>query len=102
MYTAASPLGPYVSRGDVGSNASQAFDAHSPLNYNTHAQQTKVFTVPAPDGTLQFVWLGNQWVTSLEPGNPRSHDLLFWAVLQFDEAGMIQEVQWQTSATIDV
>ena len=102
VYTAAAPLGPYTSRGDVGSNASQAFDAHSPLNYNTHAQQTKVFTVPAPDGSLQYVWLGNQWVTSLEPGNPRSHDLLFWAVLQFDDAGMIREVVWQDSATIDV
>ena len=102
VYTAASALGPYTFRGDVGSNSSQAFDAHSPLNYNTHAQQTKVFTVTAADGSEQFVWLGNQWVTSTQPGRPRAHDLLFWAVLQFDAAGMIKEVAWQDSATISV
>ena len=100
VYTAASALGPYSFRGDVGSNASQAFDKNSPTNFNTHAQQSKVFTVPAPDGSLQFVWLGNQWVTSTEPGRPRSHDLLFWAVLEFDDAGMIKEVLWQDTATI--
>jgi hypothetical protein len=102
VYTASSALGPYTFRGDVGSNASQAFDAHSPYNYNTHAQQTKVFTVTAADGSEQFVWLGNQWVTSALPGRPRAHDLLFWAVLEFDDAGMIKEVQWQDSATITV
>ena len=100
VYTAPAALGPYTFRGDVGSNASQAFDPHSPTNYNTHAQQTKVFTVPAPDGSLQYLWLGNQWVTATEPGAPRSHDLLFWAVLDFDAAGMIQEVRWQDAATV--
>ena len=28
-----------------------------------------------------FVWLGNQWVT----GSDRSHDLLYWTVLTFDD-----------------
>ena len=102
VYTSSAPLGPYQSRGDVGSNTTAAFDAHSPYNYVTRAQQTKVFTVPAPDGTLQYVWLGNQWVTSALSGAPRNHDLLFWAVLKFDTAGMIEQLEWSDSANIDV
>ena len=104
VYTAPAPLGPYTFRGDVGSNktSGHVFDKASPWNYVTRSQQTKVFTVPASDGSLQYVFLGNQWVTAQQPGRPRSHDLLFWAVLQFDAAGMIQQLTWQDSATIDV
>ncbi len=42
VYTATAALGPYKFIGDVGSNKTQPFDAHSPWNYVTHAQQTKV------------------------------------------------------------
>jgi beta-xylosidase len=102
VYTGPSPMGPFTFRGDVGSNASQPFDKHSPTNYVTHAQQSKVFTVTAADGTVQYVWLGNQWVTSALPGAPRSHDLLYWAVLEFDDAGMIKQLQWQDSVSLQL
>jgi hypothetical protein len=36
---------------------------------------------PAP----RAVWLGNQWVSSAMPGAPRNHDLLYWAVIEFDD-----------------
>ena len=85
VYTGPSALGPFTYRGDVGTNKSQAVDRHSPYNYVTHAQGSKVFSVIAADGTEQFVWLGNQWVTATEPGRPRNHDLLYWAILEFDD-----------------
>lgn len=102
VYTSTNPLGPYILRGDVGSNSSQPFDKHSPTNYETHAQQTKVFIVTAPDGTDQYVWVGNQWVSSDLPGNPRDHDLLFWTVLDFDDTGMIKQINWSDDCIIDV
>jgi hypothetical protein len=102
VYTATSPLGPYTYAGDVGTNTSQAFNAFSPLNYVTHAQASKVFTVPAADGSLQYVWLGNQWVTSQQPGNPRNHDLLYWSIIQFDETGGIQQFVHQDSIVLSL
>ena len=102
VYTAPAALGPYTAQGDVGRNVSQAFDAHSPLNYATHAQGSKVFTVPAADGSLQYVWLGNQWVTSDLPGRPRNHDLLYWTVLQFNATGGVQQVTWADNTTLSL
>ena len=85
VYTASSPLGPWTARGDVGSNHTLPFDRHSPWNYVTRAQGSKVFNVTAADGSEQFVWLGNQWVSSTQPGMPRNHDLLYWSLLEFDD-----------------
>lgn len=65
--------------------------------------QSKVFTVPSPTtGQLQYVWLGNAWVTSTLPGRPRNHDLLYWTLLAFDDGGMVKQVQWNATAVIDV
>ena len=61
VYTATAALGPYVYRGDVGSNTTQKHDIHSPYNYVTKSQGSKVFEVPAADGSTQYVFLGNQW-----------------------------------------
>ena len=41
-------------------------------------------------------------VTSELPGNPRNHDLLFWAVLNFDATGNITQLEWSDTATISI
>lgn len=96
VYTAPSPLGPYTFRGDIGSNP-QPFDPHSPSNYVTNAQASAVFEV---DG--QFVWVGNQWVSSRESGHPRNHDLLYWTVFDFNDDGSIKQVVYNESAILSI
>jgi len=83
VLSAPSPSGPWTFLGDIGSNPTP-FDAHSADNYVTRAQGSAVFTVGE-----EVVWLGNQWNSglSLTPPGPRNHDLLYFAVLEFDAAG---------------
>jgi hypothetical protein len=102
VFTAPSPLGPWVSRGDVGTNHSAPFSKASPWNYVTRAQGTKVLEVPDGVGGTQYLWIGNQWVTSQAPGAPRNKDLLFFAVLQFSADGNITQMRWADSATLIV
>ncbi len=35
-------------------------------------------------------------------GTPRDHDLLFWAVLQFNATGGVQAMHWADNATLDL
>lgn len=103
VYTATRPLGPYTPQGDVGSvsaSLKSMFEIHDPSRYTTRAQGSDIFVVPAPDGSSQFVWLGNQWVTATEPGRPRDRDLLYWSVLQFDSSGAVGAVVHQDAATV--
>lgn len=100
VYSSAHPLGPYIRQGDVGSR-STAFNASSPYNYVTNAQQTKVIPVTASDGSLQYLWLGNQWVTSRLPGRPRNNDLLYWSLIQFD-GNKIRQFVYANSTTVTV
>ena len=141
----------------MGSNttSNHAFNAHSPWNYVTraqaralhllpgcprnllllyYAQGSKVIPVVAADETVQYLWIGNQWVSSSQPGgggsnavltrtilygetshcslfravgctgtgNPRNHDLLFWAVLQFNASGAVQEMAWADTTTLSL
>ena len=104
VYTALAPMGPYALQGDVGSNhtGGHSFDAHSPYNYVTRAQGSKVVPVEAADGTTQYLWLGNAWVTSTAPGRPRNRDLLAWYVLQFDDAGAIQQIVQADETTLSL
>ena len=101
VYTADHPLGPFTLQSDVGSNATP-FDASVPDHYVTGAQGSEVMRVPGADGAPQFVWLGNQWVTSRDPGHPRDHDLLYWSVLQFDGDGRILHIVHQDAATLSL
>lgn len=102
VYTAASPLGPYTLAGDVGSNATAGHTYHdsSPYNFVTRAQGSKVAVVPAADGTLQYLWLGNAWVTA--PTGARNADLLYWTVLGFDGAGNITQIVRADSAVLSL
>ena len=102
VYTALRPLGPYTMQGDVGSNHTQPFDKHSPLNYVTHAQQSKVVEVTGADGEAQYLWVGNQWVTATTPGRERNRDLLYWALLSFTADGNITQMEWQDSVKLSM
>lgn len=105
VYTSSTgPMGPYSLAGDVGSNstAGHVFDKHSPYNYVTRAQGSKVVRVPAADGSIQYLWVGNQWVSAEQPGAPRNHDLLYWTLLQFNQTGFIQQIVRQDSVTLSL
>ena len=104
VYTATAPLGPYTLQGDVGSNstAGHVFDKTSPYNYVTRAQGSKVVPVPAADGSIQYLWIGNQWVTATQPGHPRDHDLLYFTVLDFDDKGVIQQIVRSDTTTLSL
>ena len=99
VYAADHALGPFTLQSDVGSNPSP-FDPHVPDHYVTGAQGSEVIRVPGADGALQFLWLGNQWVTASEPGHPRNHDLLYWSLLQFDADGRVQPLVRQDTVTL--
>jgi len=101
VYTADHPLGPYSFQSDVGSNPSP-FNLHVPDHYVTGAQGTEVIRVPGADGSLQFLWLGNQWVTAGGPGHPRDHDLLAWSLLSFDGDGQVQQLVRQDAVTLSL
>jgi hypothetical protein len=101
VYTSDRPLGPFVFRGDVGSNPTP-FHLHVPDHYVTGAQASDVIRIPAADGTAQFLWLGNQWVTASDPGRPRDHDLLYWSVLHFDAAGNVEHLLHEDTVTLSL
>ena len=102
VYRGASPSGPFALQGDVGSNhtAGHVFDAHSPYNYVTRAQQTKVVRVPDAAGGVQYLWVGNQWVS--EVGAPRNTNLLYFALLQFSSAGEVLQMDYSENCTLSL
>ena len=98
-----SPLGPYNYLGEIGQNSStkNQSDIHNEYRYITRAQATAVFKV----GNDQLIWIGNQWVTATEPGQPRNHDLIYWHKLEFDDEsndGKIKQVEYSESINIEV
>lgn len=52
----------------------------------------------------QYVWLGNQFNSGLlqTPPAPRSHDLLYWAVLQFHDNGTVKQLVHEEEATLEI
>lgn len=105
VYTAPSPLGPWALQGDVGSNSTggHVFDAHSPWNYVTRAQGSKVLPLRWADGSTQFLWLGNAWVTAgPEVGYARNADLLYWTLLDFNATGGVEQLVRADSVTLDL
>lgn len=98
VFRAPSPLGPWRFVGDIGSNPPRTpnatFDPHSPDSYSTRAQASAVFE--APPGSDQWVWLGNQWVTS----GARNSGLLYWFVIDFDGSGDPRQVVFAPNATV--
>ena len=94
VYTANTPLGPWFEQGDVGSNKTDnhTYDPRSPFNFVTRAQQTKVIKIPSDSNPDQWLWVGNAWVTSTLPGNPRNSDLLYFTLLNFEADGNITQI----------
>lgn len=101
VYRATRVSGPYAFLGDVGSNhtAGHTFSPTSQYNYVTKAQQTKVVPVTGPGGGVQYLWMGNQWVTS---GGPRNHDLLYFSVLNFTADGNISQLVYSDHCDLEV
>ena len=105
VFTSLSPMGPYIYRGDVGSNTTAPFDMHSPWNYPTRAQASAVVQLHGKGGDSregQVLWMGNQWVTSREPGRPRNHDLLYFWPLEFEPDGNLTQVRYEPNVQVQV
>lgn len=92
VFSAPHPLGPWKYHNDIG-RTTKPYDAHSPYNYVTNAQASAVFELAG-----QWVWMGNQWVTS----GYRNSGLLYWTVLDFQPSGQLNQVSWMPNATIDL
>jgi hypothetical protein len=103
ILSAPSPAGPWRFRGDVGSNPTP-FDAHSADNYVTRAQGSAILQIGGSGPAGQTLWLGNQWNSGLRssPPGPRNHDLLYWALLEFEEgeAAAVKQLTRQPEVTV--
>lgn len=102
--------GPWTLQGDVGAAKPEAeWDPHKPDNFVSRAQGSAVFAVDGPGceaANASFVFVGNVWNSGLAsaPPGPRNHDLLFWAVLGFDDesGGKVRQLTWQEVVTIEM
>jgi hypothetical protein len=54
----------------------------------------------AEDNSTQYVWVGNQWV--FDTGAPRNQDLMYWAVLQFDDNNNILQLEYKSEITLSI
>ncbi len=86
VFTATSPLGPYIYRGNINRDA-----ADNPV---IPAQQTYVARLPGPEGDL-YVWMGDRWGS--RPDGIKGHDIQHWtAPLRFLPDGMIARLENQS------
>ena len=111
-----SPLATYSFVGDIGVNTSTSSDdEHSPYRWITRAQTSSAFAVPTPSNQSacsiqsdsnesQIIILGNQWVTAPASARfARNQDLLYWALLEFDEnTGIPRAIQHQDQTMINI
>jgi len=92
VYTATSPLGPYVSRGQIGLD-----NQGNPI---THAQQNYVMKIATPQGS-EFIWTGDRWQSSAS--KIKAYDFQYWSPLVFTNGPTkIQHLTWLDSFTIRV
>ena len=56
------------------------------------------------NSTTSHLWMGNQWNSGLAetPPGPRKHDLLYWAVLDFNANGTIKQLHRQDEVSFDM
>lgn len=66
----------------------------------THAQQNFVITVPTTNGGIIYIWTGDRWQQA--PDGIKGHEGQFWAPLSFDANGILLNVTWINSFTIDM
>eukprot|EP00043_Microstomoeca_roanoka_P006211 m.61088 g.61088 ORF g.61088 m.61088 type:complete len:425 (-) comp13322_c0_seq2:21-1295(-) len=87
VYTATSPLGPYMSRGNIGCSYP---GPKGPMGCGvdngvsiTQAQQNVVFTVTSSDNSKAYVWTGDRWQSA--PDGIKAHDFQYWTPLTFND-----------------
>ena len=106
--SSAGVAGPWALLGDVGAAKPEAeWNPHRPDNFVTRAQGSAVFVVDGPTceaANASFVFVGNAWNSGLTsaPPSARNHDLLYFAVLDFDETGRVRHLQRQEAATFEI
>ena len=68
----------------------------------TKAQGSTVLQIGGNGPRGQTLWLGNQWNSGLvrNPPGPRHHDLLYWALLDFEDDGSIRQLVRQNNVTV--
>lgn len=74
-----------------------------PLNANpsNHLNQpTNPHQVSSSTGETTYLWTGDRWMQS--PDGLKGHEPQFWAPLQFDAEGRIEEMQWVDTFVLDV
>ena len=86
VYVADQPLGPYT--------------FHANLSAGIPAQQTDIMRFIDRDGAEQFMYRGDRWQQS--PDGTKAHDPTAMALIEFDEAGVAQPLQWLDSFNITV
>ena len=83
-----SPLGPWSNSSvDIGCAPvakGSSVDVRDCASFAT-AQQTGVFDVATPNGTVQ-VWHGDRWQSA--PDKLKAHDLQYWGVMSWDDSTM--------------
>jgi beta-xylosidase len=92
VYTAKSPLGPYVRRGNINRD-----DKGKTI---IAAQQTHIAQLPTAHGT-QYIWMGDRWTSA--PDKVKGHDFQYWSSpLRFDRDGNIGRLAWEDEWSIEL
>jgi beta-xylosidase len=92
VYTAKSPLGPYVQRGNINRNEKG--------KVIIAAQQTHVARLPTAHGT-EYIWMGDRWQST--PDKIKGHDFQYWSSpLKFDRDGNIARLAWEDDWSIEL
>ena len=107
-----SPLSNYIFVGDIGRNGTENQDKHSPYRWITRAQTSTAFTVKLNPSKGNSPWehesavviLGNQWITATGATHyARNKDLLYWMVLEFDNAtGIPAQIEHSQELVLDL
>jgi hypothetical protein len=107
VYIAKDPLGPYIYKGNINRAGTRSRGLHSPwtppgtgrTDAIIKAQQTYVAVLPGSNGD-QYLWMGDRWGSASD--DIKGHDFQNWAVLSFDQDGMIRQLENKDTWTLQV
>ena len=92
VYTAKSPLGPYMQRGNINRDVKG--------KTIIAAQQTHIARLPTAHGT-EYIWMGDRWQST--PDKVKGHDFQFWSSpLKFDDDGNIAKLTREDEWSIEL
>ena len=89
VHTSASPLGPYQNQSNINRNASGGIIVP--------AQQAYVASLPGPNNTTNYVWIGDRWNSASD--GQKSHDLSFMYPLEF-HGPRVSPLRWVDNFTL--